>query len=395
MKISKITLLISLSIFSASVISQEMKAEIVAEWVALKYEVQDPQIRKTWEQSKIYDKAIMQGVKVDHNENLYVSTARWGGAEIPATLSILKGQGDSAVLVPFPSEEMNNVNNPKGLKAVLGFEIDRNNVMWILDQGHIAGQPTKEGDEKLILWDLNTNKEIQRYNFSEKDSSRKCSFLNDIVVDNDSKFAYITDSGIFCHPLDGGLIIYDQTKNKARRILSGTKFTTNEKNFFFNINGEPVSKNKPMLTGADGIALSGDKKTLYWTNLTGNTLYSIDTAVLRNFSIPETEIRKHIKIVASLPSNTDGMTADRVGNLYLTGLTINGLMKRDAKTGQISRLFYNKNMVWPDTLSISDKGELFVTSNNLHREDLNYKDPETSNYKIWKLEINQKSYTAK
>lgn len=395
MQLAKMTLLVSSLLMSLSLTAQDIKPEIVAEWAAIKYDIQNSKIKQTWEQSNIYDKAIMQGVKVDQNDNLYISTARWGGAEIPATLSKLKGSGRSAVLVPFPSEELNDVNNPQGLKAVLGFEIDRNNVMWILDQGHIAGQPTKEGDEKLILWDLNSNKEIQRYNFTEQDSSRKCSFLNDIVVDNDSNFAYITDSGIFCKPLAGGLIIYNQTKNQARRILSGSKFTNNEPHFFFNINGEPVSKDKPMLTGADGIALSGDKKTLYWTNLTGNTLYSIDTKILRDFSVPETEIRKHIRVVTSLPSNTDGMTADREGNLYMTGLTINGLMKRDAKTGEISRFFYDKNMVWPDTLSIGKNGELYVSSNNLHRKDLNYKNPETSNYKIWKLNINQKSYTSK
>ena len=33
---------------------------------------------------------------------------------------------------------------------MLGFEIDRNDVMWILDQGHVAGAPSGPGDEKLI-----------------------------------------------------------------------------------------------------------------------------------------------------------------------------------------------------------------------------------------------------
>ena len=78
-------------------------------------------------------------------------TARWGGPEIPATLSRLKKQGDEYKLVPYPSEEMNDIDNPKGLKAVLGFEIDRNNVMWIRDQGHVAGQPTEPGDGKTAL----------------------------------------------------------------------------------------------------------------------------------------------------------------------------------------------------------------------------------------------------
>ena len=167
--------------------------------------------------------------------SIIVSTARWAGKGMPATLSKLIRNGDTWKLQPFPSEKLNNVNNPDGLKAVLGFEIDRNDVIWILDQGHIAGAPSGPKDEKLILWDLRQNKEIQRYIFSEADSNKKCSFLNDLAVDNDTGFAYIADSGIFCNPLHGGLLVYDSKKNVARRILDRSPFTNNEPHFVFNI----------------------------------------------------------------------------------------------------------------------------------------------------------------
>ena len=51
----------------------------------------------------------MQGVKIDSKGNFYVTTARWGGPEIPATLSMLVKNGETWELVPFPSEEMNDV----------------------------------------------------------------------------------------------------------------------------------------------------------------------------------------------------------------------------------------------------------------------------------------------
>ena len=388
--------LLSTSVMAASAPAPEL--EVVAEWNSLSYLVKDKATKQRWEKSDLYGKALMQGVKVDRQSEIYVATARWGGPEIPATLSRLKKDGDEYKLVPYPSEKMNDINNPKGLKAVLGFEIDRNNIMWILDQGHVAGQLTNPGDEKLVLWDIDKNKEIQRYEFTDKDSSRKCSFLNDVAVDNDTGFAYITDSGIFCQPLDGGLIVYDSNTNSARRVLSGTKFTNNEKNFFFNINGKPVLSENAMLTGADGIALSGDKNTLYWTNLTGNTLYSIETAILRDFNRSESEIQASVNEVATLPSNTDGMTADRDNNLYMTGLTINGIMKRDAKTGDITRLAYHENMVWPDTLAWGPDKNLYISSNNLHTHvdgKMNFKNPKVANFKIWKLAVDQLPYTAK
>jgi len=392
--------LITFTLLSTSVMAANPptpKLEVVAQWDSLPYLVKDKTTKQRWEQSDLFGKALMQGVKVDKESQLYVTTARWGGPEIPATLSRLKKQGDEYKLVPYPSEEMNDIDNPKGLKAVLGFEIDRNNVMWILDQGHVAGQPTEPGDEKLVLWDISKNREIQRYEFTDKDSSRTCSFLNDVAVDNDSGFAYITDSGIFCQPLDGGLIVYDSNTNNARRVLSGTKFTNNEKNFFFNINGKPVLSKNAMLTGADGIALSGDKNTLYWTNLTGNTLYSIETAILRDFSRSEAEIQASVKEVTTLPSNTDGMTADRDNNLYMTGLTINGIMKRDAKTGDVTRLAYDDTMIWPDTLAWGPDNNIYISSNNLHTHvdgKMNFKDPKTSNFKIWKLAVNKQPYSA-
>ncbi len=371
--------------------------EIVAEWSSLTYEIADPKIRNTWETSDLFGKALIQGAKVDSKGSIYVSTARWSGAAIPATLSRLEKKGNEWVLVPFPNESLNAVDNPNGLKAVLGFEIDRNDVMWILDQGHIAGAPSNPGDEKLVLWDLKTDTEIQRYEFSAEDSDNRCSFLNDVAVDNDTGFAFIADSGIFCNPLQGGLIVYDSGNNKARRILNSTRFTSNEPHFVFNIGGRQVLKNAPMLTGADGITLSGDKGTLYWTNLTGNTLYALDTDLLRDFSVSEAELQAAVRIVSSLPSNTDGITADRNGNLYMSALTLDGLMKRDEATGRISRFVHHPEMSWPDTLAWGPDGALFVVSNHLNvwvDGDMNFTDPPVPNFRIWRIPGVGQSYTA-
>ncbi|XBS71738.1 L-dopachrome tautomerase-related protein [Acerihabitans sp. KWT182] len=159
--------------------------------------------------------------------------------------------------------------NPAGLKAVLGFEIDRNDVIWILDQGHIAGAPNQPEDEKLIAWDLKADKEVARYAFSNAQVDFKCSFLNDVAVDNDAGFVYITDSGINCHPLmGGGLLVYNMKTNQAKRVLRAPEWV-NDQHFTFKIHGRDVLKAKngkpdSMRTGADGIALSGEKKTLYF-----------------------------------------------------------------------------------------------------------------------------------
>jgi len=372
--------------------------EVVAEWNHIPYALDDAAAERAYEDGKVYQKVLMQGVKVDSQGNVYVSTARWGGPEVPATLSKMVVKDGKKVLQPYPSTAMNEVGNGRALQAVLGFEIDRNDVMWILDQGHIAGKPSIPGAEKLVLWDIKQNKEIQRIEFNDEQSDKKCSFLNDVVVDNDTGFAYITDSGIFCDPLAGGLIVYDSKTNRARRVLDRTVFTQDQAGFVFRIDGRPVLEKTPMRTGADGIALSGDKKTLYWTNLSGDVLYALDTALLRNFEASEAEIRASVKRVATIPSNTDGMTCDRNGQLIMTALMMNGLTQYDPKTGKVSTLFIHPEMSWPDTLGWGPDGSLYVTSGHLHMfvdNVMNFEDPSVPNFRIWKIKTSRQPYTAK
>ncbi|MFY7928300.1 MAG: L-dopachrome tautomerase-related protein [Oligoflexus sp.] len=367
----------------------DRKLEVVAEWDKVVYDLGDATAEKEYIDKETYKKVLMQGVKSDSQGNLYVSTARWGGPEVPATLSKLVKKNGKWALQPYPSKDMNQAGNPKALQAVLGFEIDKNDIMYILDQGHIAGQPSAPGAEKIILWDIKKNREIQRYEFSDVDSDKKCSFLNDVAIDLDNNFVYITDSGIFCDPLKGGLIAYDIKNNRARRVLDATVFTNDEVGFTFRIDNRPVLKKSPMRTGADGIALSGDRKTLYWTNLTGNRLYGIDTSLLRDFSASESKIRTAVRLIQNLPSNTDGMTSDRK-NLYLTALQLNCVMRRNEKTGELVNHICHPEMVWPDTLSIGPGGSLYILSNHLHLwvdGDMNFNDPPVPNFRIWKTTI--------
>jgi sugar lactone lactonase YvrE len=371
--------------------------EVVVEWNHIPYDL-DAAATKAYEEGKVYNKVLMQGAKVDSKGNIYVSTARWGGPEVPATLSKVVTKDGKKVLQAYPSAEMNKVGDGKALQAVLGFEIDRNDVLWILDQGHVAGQPSIPGAEKLILWDTRANREIQRLEFDDTLSDKKCSFLNDVAVDNDTGFAYIADSGIFCDPLAGGIIVYDSKTNTARRFLDRTVFTQDQAGFVFRIDGRPVLAKTPMRTGADGIALSGDKKTLYWTTLTGNILYSLPTALLRDPKATEQQVRMAVKQDTTLISNTDGMTSDRNNNLIMTGLMINGLQIREAKTGKVSSFFIHPEMSWPDTLSWGPGGDLYVVSNHLHLfvdGVMDFENPAVPNFRIWKLKVNRKPYTAK
>jgi sugar lactone lactonase YvrE len=168
----------------------------------------------------------------------------------------------------------------------------------------------------------------------------------------------------------------------------GTSYTNNEPNFFFNIDDRQVLAGTPMLTGADGIALSGDHETLYWTNLTGNHLYSLPTALLRDFETSETVIENAVTVETALPSNTDGMTADNAGNIYMTALSLDGVMRFDEATGAVTRFAHHPEMNWPDTMTWGPDGSLYVVSNHLHvwvDGEMNFEDPEIPNFRIWRI----------
>lgn len=122
---------------------------------------------------------------------------------------------------------------------------------------------------------------------------------NDIVLDFVYNFAYITDSGLPVAPstsgmfrphwtVVGGLIVMDMLTREAWRVLNEDVPAQPEESLRFSyalsessVGGYPVLVTSPMMTGADGIALSCDCETLYFCPLTSRILYSLPTEMLR------------------------------------------------------------------------------------------------------------------
>ena len=189
---------------------------------------------------------------------------------------------------------------------------------------------------------------------------------------------------------------YEDNQVYKKVLMQGVKVDSQANMYVFRINNAPVLKKTPMRTGADGIALSGDKQTLYWTNLTGNVQYALDTALLRDFNTSEEQLRTAVKRVATLPSNTDGMVSDRDGNLFMSALQLDGVMLLDAKTGQVSTYVSHPEMSWEDTLGWGPDGSLYLTSNHLHLwvdGEMDFDNSAVPNFRIWKIPAGRHSYT--
>jgi sugar lactone lactonase YvrE len=371
--------------------------QMIFHWNRLDWDFPDLSMKQNFETNQYWKKAMPAGVKVDQQGHYYVSVPRWAEG-IPSTMNRIVTKNGKPLLEAFPSWEWNQAGNVNVLQSVLGYEIDEFNRMWLLDQGKIAYTPSPEGSQKLIVWDLNTNRMIDCIIIPNEIAPYRTSFLNDLVVDNKNGFVYITDSGCGSpdHPLDGGIIVYNMRTRTLRRVLDRHFSTQDFPDFHFQIDYKPVYKDNPLRIGADGIALSADRSTLYYCQVTGRNLYAIDTMLLRNFNTPLEEIRKVVRAIGSKRTTTDGMHADNKGNVFYTMLEGKGIGIYTPSSNTFQDIVSDDRMLWVDGVAFDQKGSILFNNNRLHEMFGKYEIDWTYPYNliIWKAFVGHgvKSY---
>ena len=368
--------------------------QILFHWNHLDWLFEDEQMRDTFYKNEYWKGAMPAGFKVDRNGNYYLSVPRWV-IGIPATVNKIEVVDGRAMLSAYPSWEMNKIGDPAALQSVLGWEIDELNRAWFLDQGHINGAPCNEGDQKIVCWDITRNELVESIPVPTEIADFTASFLNDLVVDNANGFIYIADSGIFTDPLQGGLIVYNMRTKQFRRVLHQHESTQDVPGFWFKIAGRPAWKDRPNRTGADGITLSADRKTLYWCPLTGRNLYALDTSLLQDYAISDAEIEKAVQDLGDKGTNTDGMGADNRGTIYYTMLEGMGIGIYDPVKRTFRKFISDERMIWVDGMTFDNHGYLIFNNNQLHvlfDGDLDWNDE--NNFIVWKAFLGEgvKSY---
>lgn len=271
-------------------------------------------------------------------------------------------------LQPFPSWDANRIGNPFALQSVLGFEIDPCGRLWALDQGRIEGHVVNNGQAlKLVVYDVETGRVVHRHQFTPQISAAQA-FLNDIVIDLYHYAAYISDSGIPAEGnthlgLDPSIIVHKVAANESFRVLNEHSSVQANASLSLYINGDQIvdGSGNPMMTGADGIALTSDAKTLFFCPLTSTHMYS---ASALDLLIGNT---KSVSDLGNRGFASDGISCDDRGDLYATSLTGSSILKREDKWKTIAS--DTTAMVWPDTLAWKqEKGgaSMLFMSNQLH-----------------------------
>lgn len=341
------------------------------------------------------------GIKVYSDNQMFVSFPRWK-PEIPATLTVIDSSNKnvkSPLFKPWPSVEMNKEGNYDDcLQSVLGFEI-MDEFLYVLDQG-VAVQNERKGMKVMIFNITNPAQKpviIPLTSYVDKDAT----FLNDIVIDYETQLAFISDSGNPVNeaiPHKPKILVLDLKDKAVKRVIKdqlGISLMP-DPSFWLNVDGNKVLEASPMRTGVDGIALSCDGATLYYTPLSSRILYSVKTEDLLDEKITEIKYSTHYKLTAS-----DGLIATGKGSLYLTSIEDNSIYKTSAFNSVSKPIDFSaftifkgdKTHMWPDTLSIFNNYLYFVSNqlNNFVQDKINFDDLDF-NFRIHKLLIDDFSY---
>ena len=352
-----------------------------------------------------YELCMPAGIKLNSKQEIFISIPRWHGG-VPATLNkLVSVTNNVALFSPFPSFEGNLIGSPTALQSVLGFEIDLEDNIWVLDQGRINNTAALPFSMKVIQYSpsgaILKNFDLSSVTFPET------SFLNDIVLDANGGFLYITDSGTPITPgvtTRPGLIVININTNSITRVLDSDPSTMPDPSLWVTINGEHVVAESPMETGADGIALSCDKRTLYYTPLTSRELYAIDTAALQANAA---NISQEIVKLGYKYSASDGLMCSQNGHMYLTAIELNGVLMQSDITPTPENFQFNvfsivmqnnTYLIWPDTLGFDNTGKrLYAMTNQLQnfvQYKINFLQPNNgdANFYIWSIYVNDKSY---
>lgn len=274
--------------------------------------------------------------------------------------------------VPFPGKEFvypSEKPYKDWLVSPHGMYIDKNDVLWILDDGKRAGtKEIAEGAAKVVAIDIKTKKILHTLVIAKPILSDDAHY-NDLRIDlshGEKGTVYIANSGFGKYY---SLVVGDVATGKFKEVLLNHYSTAPEPGFMGFLEGQPHVydfKNQTFPNGgADGIAISPDEKTLYWTVITGRKMYSLPTAMLSNFNMTSQQLSDSVKFEGEHPV-CDGLAEDEKGNIYFGAFEQQAIVQRTPQ-GAYQLLAHDKdNFVWPDGLAYRN-GYVYVTLGQWNR----------------------------
>ena len=271
----------------------------------------------------------------------------------------------------------------------------RPETLWALDTGRPTihngqGDPSmpyaQPGGPKLVAISLTNNSIYQTFTFPA-DVHYPDSYLNDLRFDlrpnvtgtSGQGIAYLVDSSNEGRP---GFIMVDLGTGESWRRLTQDRSVLRGQNdvpsyqghpFYFRELGMPIGWQQE---GLDGIQLSIDGKTLYYSPLSTNRFYSVPTTNLRERDTnPLAELNAHSNVSdhGQRGGNANGFEGDTNGLIYQLMSEHNAIYYYDPQDGQTHSFVRDPRIIWPDGASIGADGYIYMNINQLpYQPDWNF-----------------------
>lgn len=321
---------------------------------------------------------------------------------------------EKSTFVAYPSNEFNLQHFKTCLSLRISYESvvyddvarEEDGTLWILDfASHAVGRLVSQSyaAPSMHSFHLSNNSHRLTYIFPDVIAGPG-SMLNDFAVDSSQHRIYIADTSIVSG--SPALVIYDYKQGVSYRLLAGFGALLGSSYSLSIIKpGEDAMSSSRsgkmrqlvalgpfgLTIGIDTLALTRDRRTLYFGALSSSRLYSLNTDhisdALRLFTsgadeassaAAEAYLRPLVRLQSSDKPISDGASTDCRGSLLLTSIehgavvimqppdssNSNGADPRLALSARI--LLTNSTLLrWPDGLSFGPDG-LYVTSSALH-----------------------------
>lgn len=315
------------------------------------------------------------GIAITPEGRLFLSAPRWHGGHGDSVLEFFPGSSQSPQAYPDRAWNAWEQGVPGDLAfvCVQAMHVDGAGRLWVLDSGSPGFEGPVAGGAKLIHFDTEQNRLESSFVF-DPEAAPAGSYLNDVRIDAERGFAYLSDSGL------GAIVALDLTTGVAERFLEGHASTKAEPVRLV-IGGEPWVDDTGLSPAvhSDGIALSPDGEHIYFQALTGRTLYRVPTAPMREVLRPNrgpeatlagTTVYDVDETVENLGRTfaTDAMIMDANGVLYFTALERDAITAR-LPSGELTVVTSDERLVWPDSFCIHN-GLLYVTTARIHEVGL-------------------------
>ncbi|MDR5782293.1 L-dopachrome tautomerase-related protein [Caballeronia sp. LZ065] len=304
--------------------------------------------------------------------------------------SMVEVDTHTGALTPFPDETW-NVFKPDedGAHQWISLQalwVDEHDHLWALDSSLPSVDQTRQ-PPKLVEFDLATRKVVRQFDYGKlvtpKDS------LNDIRVDHTHGFAFISNAAN-----QGGVVATNLRSGASRLLLAGDRSSVSDPAQHLMFGDQPARKldGSVLVLQTDGIALSPERKWLYYRPLTDHHYWRIETAALIDETLPAGALAQRVQYLGD-GALTGGLIMSPAGVLIggdLEKRTVVGfdVIERNGKPALREHTLVGKHreLSWADGFAYSN-GYLYIADSHLHETNFSNGYPRKGKFAIFRVRL--------